>query len=78
MVKCITRRQEDELYDAMGLDTQEFNRLLNEYAGIEARPCVAYAYYDAAGNYIADSGFDDFGELLAGAGIEVVEEGELD
>ena len=77
MTKCITRRQEDELYDAM-VDTWEFNRLLNEYTGIEARPYTAYAYFDSAGDYIANIEFDDFGELLADAGIEVVEEGELD
>lgn len=74
MVKYITSRQEDELDEARSNDMQEYHRLLEEYAGIKARPYTAYTYYDAAGNYVGSSELDCLCEILEAAYIEVVEE----
>lgn len=76
MVKYITSRQEDELDEARSNDMQEYHRLLEEYAGIKARPYTAYTYYDAAGDYVGNSELDALGEILEAAYIEIAEEAD--
>lgn len=70
----ITREQFNELDEILFIDGREgFNKALEEYTGIEARPYTAYQYYDGAGNYVGDSDNDDLNEILRRAYISVKE-----
>nr|DAJ06020.1 MAG TPA: hypothetical protein [Caudoviricetes sp.] len=72
MAKFITKSQYEELEDInMCCGEIEFNKLLEEYTGIVARPYTAYSYYCADGNYIGDSGENYLDELLQAAYVEV-------
>lgn len=72
MAKFITKAQYEELEDInMCCGEEEFNKLLEEYAGIEARPYTSYSYYDAAGDYIGDNNENDLDDLLRAAYVEV-------
>ena len=74
MAEYITKQQMQELENAAVYGTDEFHRLLAEYAGIEARPYRAYQYFDNCGNYIGDSSDSGLFDLLEAAYIKV--EGE--
>lgn len=68
----ITRQQLEDLDDARLFGRMEdFNRLLKEYTGIEARPYMAYKYFDSADNYVGDSDDDDIIEILYRADIKI-------
>lgn len=54
MAKVITKKQLEELDFERVVDRQEYNRLLEEYAGIVSRPYTGYAHYDSDGNYVGD------------------------
>lgn len=69
----ITIKQYDELY-AERHDAKEFNKLLEEYTGIIAKPYTGYQYFDGAGNYIGDSDNYSVHELLENAYIKIVNE----
>lgn len=66
----ITKEQYQELQNEEIHDYEEFMHKLEKYTGIEARPCSSYHFYDAAGDYIGDSG-DDVGALLKAAYVKV-------
>ncbi len=70
----VTRKQYEELCEALSFDKGAFRQLLNEYCGIEARPYTGFSFYDGAGNYIGDSNDCDVKSLLDSAYIRVVEE----
>ena len=72
MKKTITAEQFDELSTA---DYGEFLKTLEEYTGIEARPYTAYQFFDAAGNFLANSDETCLEDLLEKAGIEVTDDG---
>lgn len=67
----ITKEQYKELKSAEECDYEEFLRLLGKYTGIVARPSRAYQFFDAAGDYIMDSGDGDVSDLLKAAYVEV-------
>lgn len=69
----ITIKQYDELYTER-FDIKEFNKLLEEYTGIIAKPYTSYQYFDEAGNYIGDSDNYSVHELLKNAYIKIVNE----
>lgn len=72
MADTITKDQLDELSEVQSYDRNEYHKLLKEYAGIDAEPCVAYSYYDDAGNYLGDSCNSDVRDILEAAYIRVV------
>lgn len=72
MAKKITAEQFDELSTS---EYGEFLQALEEYTGIEARPYTAYQFFDAAGNFLANSDETCLEELLEKAGIEVINDG---
>lgn len=73
MIDAITRDQLDELSDAFNFGTpSEFHEILEEYAGIIAKPYTAYQYFDEFGNYVGDSSDFELLDLLLNARIEVV------
>lgn len=74
----ITQKQYEQLCEAKSFDTDEFHRLLSEYCGIEAKPYVAYSYYDAAGNYVGSSDDADVDSLLDRAYVTIRKEREKD
>lgn len=77
MVTKITRKQYEELCEARSYDKAEFHRLLAKYCDIEARPFVAYSYYDVADNYVGCSDDDqDVRDLLDSAYIDIEDESE--
>lgn len=49
--------------------------VLNKYTGIEARPYIAYLYYDDCGNFIGNSDEATVESLLEAAYIEVRDDG---
>lgn len=67
----ITKAQYQELQSAEMTDYDEFLRLLGKLTGIVARPSRAYQFFDAAGDYIMDSGDGDVSDLLEAAYVEV-------
>lgn len=72
MINRITQEQRIELYDAFDSgDYEKANRLLKEYAGIEAKPYTAYMFYDESGNYVGDSEINDVDDILRAAYVEV-------
>jgi hypothetical protein len=76
MSNTITRAQLEEIEDAMFLhDRETAYALLKEYAGIEARPYTAWAFYDEADNFVGDSDNYNISDLLDNAYITVVEKG---
>ena len=75
MVGFITKAQLEELSEAEFFDRDEYHKLLEDYTGIVAKPYTGYSYYDAAGNYIGDSGCNDVLDLLKCAYIKVVDNG---
>ena len=70
----VTRKQYEELCEALSFDKSKFRQLLKEYCGIEARPYTGFSFYDSAGNYLGDSNDCDVKSLLDGACIRVAEE----
>ncbi|MBR2927718.1 MAG: hypothetical protein IKC24_00990 [Oscillospiraceae bacterium] len=75
MVDKITKEQLEDLEIAEFLDTNDFNSLLEKYTGIKAKPYTGYQYFDAAGDYLADSDNTSVEELLKLADIKVVDGG---
>lgn len=76
MARTITREQLKEIEEAYSYEDRETAyALLEEYAGIEAKPYTAWDFYDASGNYLGDSVNYSFKDLLENAYIDVVEEG---
>lgn len=75
MLEKITREQYEDIENARFFDVGEYHKLLEEYAGIIAKPYTAFAYYDSAGNYIGDSENSDTMGLLKFAYIEVIDNG---
>lgn len=71
MAKFITKTQMDELEDSCTFGIEGANKLLEKYAGIEARAYTAYNYYDEDGNFLANSDETDLDGLLEMAGVEV-------
>lgn len=71
MAKYITKAQMEELEDACALGVENGHDLLLKYAGIEARPYMAYNYYDENGDFLANSDETDIYSLLESAGVEV-------
>ena len=71
MAETITREQYEELKEEEAFDTREYHKLLEEYTGIVAHPYTAFSYYDSAGNYLGDSGYNDLRDLLIAAYVEV-------
>jgi hypothetical protein len=74
MTKIITKKQLEEIEEAYFLDREEAFGLLEEYADIKAMPFTAWAFYDAADNYIGDSDNYSIRDLLDNAYVSVVEE----
>lgn len=68
----ITKNQLREIEEACYYSMREYHEKLREYTGIDARPYMAYRYFDAAGNFIGDSN-DSLENLLTSAYIEVVD-----
>lgn len=71
MMPQITKAQYRELQSAEMTDYEEFLRLLEKYTGIVAKPSRAYQFFDAAGDYIMDSGDGDVSDLLEAAYVKV-------
>lgn len=71
----ITKSQLRELKDATFLGIDNAHSVLNKYTGIEARPYIAYLYYDDCGNFIGDSDGATVESLLEAAYIEVRDDG---
>ncbi len=67
----ITKEQYQKLKSAEMTDYDEYLRLLETFTGIVARPSKAYQFFDAAGDYIMDSGDGDVSDLLEAAYVEV-------
>lgn len=70
----ITKEQYEEIEEAREYGREEFHGILEEYAGIVAKPYTAFDYYDNCGNYVGNSDDYDLKDLLNNAYIEV--EGE--
>lgn len=75
MYDHITKSQLQEIKDAAWLDDTNFHLVLKKYTGIEARPYIAYLYYDDCGNFIGDSDGATVESLLEAAYIEVRNDG---
>lgn len=71
MAKFIPKTQMDELEDSCTFGIEEANKLLEKYAGIEARAYTAYNYYDEDGDFIGNSEDYDLDQLMEAAGVEV-------
>lgn len=72
MPKTISAEQYERLSESNFTGNEgEFHALLEEYTGIEARPYSAYQYFDAGGNFLADSDETYLDDLLDMAEIEV-------
>lgn len=77
MTDNITESQYEKLTAAVYSDPERFIALMEEYTGITAKQYVAYQFFDPAGDYIGDNGDESLLSILADAGIEVVEDGDL-
>lgn len=67
-----TKAQYEELENLnMCCDAEEFNKLLEEYTGIGARPYTAYQFFNSDGDYVGDSNENDLDDLLRAAYVEV-------
>lgn len=76
MSNTITREQLNEIEEAYSCkDRETAYALLKEYAGIEAKPYIAWDFYDTAGNYLGDSVNYSFRDLLENAYIKILEKG---
>ena len=73
----ITRGQLEELEETLSIDRRDFNDLLEEYAGIVAKPYTAFVYYDSADNWVGDSDNYDVRDILENAYI-IIKENEDD
>ena len=71
MAKFISKSQMEELEDACTFGIEGANKLLEKYAGIEARAYTACNYYDENDNFLANSDETDIYGLLEMAGVEV-------
>lgn len=71
MAKFISKSQMEELEDACAFGTEGANKLLEKYAGIQARAYTAYNYYDENDNFLANSDETDLDDLLEKANVEV-------
>lgn len=74
MIRTVTRNQVDDLEMDYSIRLRSFPAKLEEYTGITAKPCTVYQYFDEVGNYIGDSNDMSVCDLLAEAGIEVVDD----
>lgn len=74
MPKYITNAQLQELVDALDEEASVYNEKLRRIAGIEARPYIAYQYYDENGNYAGHSDETLLYDLLDNAGVELRDE----
>ena len=74
MAKKITKEQYEDIEDARFFCIDEYHKLLEEYAGIIAKPYTAFSYYDSSGDYIGDSENSETMGLLKLAYIEVSSE----
>lgn len=66
----ITKQQLQEIRDSC-YNINKFHNKLKECAGIEARPCTIYQYFDDDGDYIGSSEISSLEDLLDAAYIEV-------
>ena len=72
MAKTITAEQYEHLSESDFTGNEsEFHALLEEYTGIKARPYTAYQYFDAAGDFLANSDETYLDDLLDMAEIKV-------
>ena len=71
MAKYITAEQMEELEEACEFGIEYGHSLLRKYAGIEARPYMAYQYYDEYGDFIGCSDECCLDDLLEKANVEV-------
>lgn len=77
MSKTITKAQLKEIEDELCYgEKQGAYALLKEYAGIEARPYIAFNFYDQSDNYVGDSDNYSIRDLVENAHIDVIEESE--
>jgi hypothetical protein len=75
MPETITQKQLAELMWAERTNPEKFIKLMAFYTGITAKKCVAYQFFDSAGDFIGDNWDDDLLSILTTTGIEVVEDG---
>ena len=71
MYDYITKSQLQEIKDAAWFGETSFHLVLKKYTGIEARPYIAYLYYDDCGDFIGNSDEATIKSLLEAAYIEV-------
>ena len=71
----ITRERVEQLEEAENLDKDGYNKLIEDYAGIIAKPYTGYSYFDEAGNYLGDYADSTTMGLLKAAYVEVVDDG---
>lgn len=69
MFDKITAKQFYELEESLPYP-HRFVDLMKEYTGLEARPCLAYQFFDASGCFVG------LADILITAEIEVVDDGE--
>ena len=62
----ITKEQYEKLSDS-SMNQKEFNKLLEEYTGIFAKPVTRYQYFDSMGNYVGNSIYNNLDSLLNNA-----------
>ena len=74
MPETITESQYEELEEAAYRNPEKFIKLMEDYTGIIAKHCVAYQFFDPAGNFIGDNWDESLLSVLADAAIEVVED----
>ena len=75
MIGKITVQQLNDLEEAAMFDQDEYNELLEKYAGITTQPYTGFSYFDSAGNYLGDAFNCGTMDLLKAAYIEVEREG---
>ena len=76
MNDTITQEQLEEIEDALSCsDRETAYGLLEEYTGIKAKPYTAWAFYDAADNWVGDSDNYTIRDLIDNAYIKIVEKG---
>lgn len=75
MFDKITAKQFYELEESLPYP-HRFVDLMKEYTGLEARPCLAYQFFDAGGCFVGDNWDDGLADILITAEIEVVDDGK--
>lgn len=61
----ITQEQYEKLNSAT--NKKDFHKMLEEYTGITAKPCLFNVYYDTMGNYVGNSQYDSLDKILSNA-----------